>query len=178
MAKRNSDPRIAYPEIKFQVRDILRVAGIVATFAPVGAFTRGKFVLSSFREKMGTGDGTGPSASCVCCCPLCPTGGRTPAAVRHGRARQTSGTEPCEDYRKVMWLPGPRGQYSGKIRLSRNLGYKTRGRHMVKCSSDPRVAYPEIKLQVRDPVRVVGIVAPFRLTGSRYPGKIRFIEPQ
>ena len=49
---------------------------------------------------------------------------------------------------------------------------------MVKRSSDPRVAYPEIKLQVREPVRVVGIVAPFRLTGSRYPGKIRFIEPQ
>ena len=93
-------------------------------------------------------------------------GAGNPAAVRHGRARQTSG------------LPGPRGQYSGKIRLSRNLRYKTRGRYMVKRSSDPRVAYPEIKLQVRDPVRVVGIVAPFRLTGSRYPGKIRFIEPQ
>ena len=41
---------------------------------------------------------------------------------------------------------------------------------MVKRSSDPRSG--------RDPVRVVGIVATFRLTGSRYPGKIRFIEPQ
>ena len=62
----------------------------------------------------------------------------TPPAVRHGRARQISGTEPCEDYRRAMWVPGPRGQYSGKIRLSRNLRYQTRGRHMVKRSSDPR----------------------------------------
>ena len=69
-------PRVAYPEIKLQVRDIVRVAGIVAPFPPVGAFIRGKFVFSSFREKMGTGDGTGPSASCMYCCPLCPTGGR------------------------------------------------------------------------------------------------------
>ena len=62
----------------------------------------------------------------------------TPVAVHHGRARQTSGTEPCEDYRRVMWVPGPQGQYSGKIRLSRNLRYQTRRRHMVKRSSDPR----------------------------------------
>ena len=44
---------------------------------------------------------------------------------------------------------------------------------MAKCSSDPRVAYPEVKVQVRDLVRVVGIVAPFAPSG-----KIRFIEPQ
>ena len=36
MAKRNSDPRVAYPEVKLQVRDIVRVAGIVAPFAPLG----------------------------------------------------------------------------------------------------------------------------------------------
>ena len=65
-------------------------------------------------------------------------GAGTLAAVRHGRARQTSGTEPCEDYRRVMWVLGPRSQYSGKIRLPRNLRYQTRGRHMVKRSSDPR----------------------------------------
>ena len=28
------------------------------------------------------------------------------------------------------------------------------------CSSDPRVAHPEVKVQVRDLMRVVGIVAP------------------
>ena len=50
-----------------------------------------------------------------------------PAAVHHGRARQTSGTGPCGDCRRVLWLPGPWDQYSGKIVLSRNLGYKTRG---------------------------------------------------
>ena len=44
MDKRNSDPRVAYPEIKLEVRDIVRVAGIVAPFAQVGAFTWGKFV--------------------------------------------------------------------------------------------------------------------------------------
>ena len=65
-------------------------------------------------------------------------GAGTPVAVHHWRARQTSGTEPFEDYRRVMWVTGPRGQYSGKIRLSRNLRYQTRGRHMVKRSSDHR----------------------------------------
>ena len=30
-------------------------------------------------------------------------------------------------------------------------------------SSDPMVAYPEVKVQIRDQVRVVGIVAPFAL---------------
>ena len=48
----------------------------------------------------------------------------------------------------------------GKFVLSRNPGYKTRGRHVAKRSSDPQVAYPEVKIQVRDLVRVVGIVAP------------------
>ena len=32
MAKRSSDPREAYPEVKVQVRDLVRVVGIVATF--------------------------------------------------------------------------------------------------------------------------------------------------
>ena len=49
----------------------------------------------------------------------------------------------------------------GKFVLSRNPGYKTRGRHVAKRSSNPRVAYPEVNVQVRDLVRVVGIVAPF-----------------
>ena len=39
------------------------------------------------------------------------------AAVCHGRARQSSGTGPCGDCRKVLWVPGPRGQYLGKIRF-------------------------------------------------------------
>ena len=44
-------------------------------------------------------------------------------------------------------------------------------------SSDPMVAYPEVKVQVRDLVIVVGIVAPFAPRGSVF-GEIRFIEPQ
>ena len=48
---------------------------------------------------------------------------------------------------------------------------------MAKRSSDgdPRVAYPEAKVQVRDIVRVVGIVAHFAPRGQ-YSYKIRFIE--
>ena len=48
---------------------------------------------------------------------------------------------------------------------------------MAKRGSDSRVACPEVKVQVRDLVRVVGIVAPFTplLVGTR---KNRFIEPQ
>ena len=33
MAKRSSDPRVVYPEVKVQVRDLVRVVGIVASFA-------------------------------------------------------------------------------------------------------------------------------------------------
>ena len=47
---------------------------------------------------------------------------------------------------------------------------------MAKRSSDPRVAYPEVKVQVRKLVRVVGIVAPFAPRGGQYSGEICFIE--
>ena len=65
----------------------------------------------------------------------------------------------------------------GKFVLSRNLGYKTRGVAIWLniVLNDPRVAYPEVKVQVRNLVRVVGIVSPFAFTGDRYPGKIHFI---
>ena len=74
VAKHSFDPRQAYPEVKLQARDLVRVVGMVATIAPLGAGTRGKFVLSSPRGEMGQED--------VCRVPL--------AAVCHGRARQTS----------------------------------------------------------------------------------------
>ena len=48
---------------------------------------------------------------------------------------------------------------------------------MAEHSSDPRVAHPDVKVQVRDLLRVVGIVAPFAPWGS-IPGEIRFIETQ
>ena len=55
-AKRNTDRRQVYPKVKLQERDLVRFVGFVAPFAPLGAGTRGKFVLSSPRGKMGTGD--------------------------------------------------------------------------------------------------------------------------
>ena len=46
MAKRSTDPRVAYPEVKVQVR-----GNIVAPFAPRGFSIRGKFVLSIGQAK-------------------------------------------------------------------------------------------------------------------------------
>ena len=51
VAKRSSDPRVAYPEVNVQVRDLVRVVGIVAPFAPRGFSIRGKFVLSIGQAK-------------------------------------------------------------------------------------------------------------------------------
>ena len=90
-----------------------------------------------------------------------------PAPLRHGRARQISVTGPCGDCRRVLRIPGPRGQYSGNIRFFRETrGTRLGGRHVAKHSSDPLVAYPEVKIQVRDLVQVVGIVVPFAPRGS------------
>ena len=163
VAKHSSDPRQAYPEVKLQGRDLVRVVDIVAPFAPLGAGTRGKFVLSSRSGEVGQGD--------VCRVPL--------AAVRHGRARQTSESGPCGDCRRGLWVPGPRGQYSGKIRFIQKRGVQVEGgRQVAKHSSDPRQAYPEVKLQGRDLVRVVGIVAPFAPLGANTRGKFVLSSPR
>ena len=101
------------------------------------------------------------------------------AAVRHGRARQSSGTGPCGYCRRVLWVPGPAGQYSGKIRFIEKPGVEDEGgRHVVKRSSDPRVAHPDVKVQVRDLVRVVGIVAPFAPMGASTRGKFVLSSPR
>ena len=39
------------------------------------------------------------------------------AAVRHRRARQSLGTGPCLDCGRFLWIAGPRGQFSEKIRF-------------------------------------------------------------
>ena len=39
-------------------------------------------------------------------------------------------------------------------------GTKLGGRHVAKRSSDPRIAYPEVTVQVRDLVRIVVIIDP------------------
>ena len=87
------------------------------------------------------------------------------AAVRLGRARQSSGTGPCGDYRRVMWLPGPQGQYSGTIRFIEKNGVQDE----AKRSSEHRVAYPEVK----DLVRILGSVAPL-LNGGLIPRENSF----
>ena len=51
MTKLCSDPRVAYPDVKVQIRDIVRVVCIVAPFTPRGISVRGQFVLSSPRGK-------------------------------------------------------------------------------------------------------------------------------
>ena len=90
-----------------------------------------------------------------------------PTAVHPGRARQCSGTGPCGYCRRVLW-----GPYSGKIRFIEKPGVQDEGvRHVAKRSSDPRVAYPEVNVQVRDLVRVVGIVALFAPRGFSIRGK-------
>ena len=55
VAKRSSDPRVAYPEVNLQERDLVRGVGIVAPIVPRGFSIRGKLVLSSPRGKMDTG---------------------------------------------------------------------------------------------------------------------------
>ena len=73
---------------------------------------------------------------------------------------------------------GPVGSVFGENSYYRvTQGTRRRGRHVAKCSSEPWVAYPEVKVQVRDLVRVVGIVVPFAPRVSVL-GAIRFIAPQ
>ena len=50
-------------------------------------------------------------------------------------------------------------------------GTRRWGRYVAKHSSDPRVAYPEVNVQVLDLVRVVGIVALFAPRGFSVRGK-------
>ena len=44
-----SDPRVAYPYFKIQVRELVRVVGIVAPLPNRGAVIRGIFILSRLR---------------------------------------------------------------------------------------------------------------------------------
>ena len=78
-----------------------------------------------------------------------------PGVVKH------SGTGPYGECRWVLWVPVPRGQYSGNISfIEKPVVQDYGGRHVAKRCSDPRVAYPDVKVQVRDLVRIVCIVAP------------------
>ena len=95
-----------------------------------------------------------------------------PAAVHHGRAKQCSGTGPCGYCRRVLWVPGPRGQYSVNIRFIEKPWVQDEGVAMwLNVVLTPRIAYPEVNDQVRSLVRVVGIVAPFAPQGFSIRGK-------
>ena len=89
----------------------MRVVGIVAPFIPLGAGTQGKFVLSSPRGEIGPGD--------VFRVPL--------AAIRHGKAGQTSESGLCGDCRRVLWVPDPWCLYSGKNRFIEKRGVQDEG---------------------------------------------------
>ena len=64
-----------------------------------------------------------------------------------------------------------RGSVFGETLLYRETwGTRRGGRHVAERSTDPKQAFPEVKLQGRELVRAVGIVAPFTPTWGRYPG--------
>ena len=92
-----------------------------------------------------------------------------PAAARHGRARQSSGTGPNGIVEGYCGYRARGVSIQEKSFYRESWGTRRGDRHVAKRSSDPRVAYPEFKVQVRDTVRVVGIVASFatRVVGTR-----------
>ena len=49
MAKRSSESRVAYQQVKVQLRDLVQVEDIAVPFSQRGVGTQGKFVLSSPR---------------------------------------------------------------------------------------------------------------------------------
>ena len=138
--------------------------------------------------------GTGPSASCGYCCPLCPNGVWYPGKIRfiepqggNGSRRRapgasTSGTprdsQQTSESDRVGIVEGSFGNRARgvsirvKFVLSRNKGVQNEGcRHVAKYTSDPREAYPKVKLQGRDLVQVVGIVVYFAPMGTGTRGK-------
>ena len=156
VAERSSDPKVAYPDVKVQVRDLVRVVGIVVPFAPRGVGSQGKLFLSRPRGLMGTGD--------LCRVP--------PAAVRHGRgARQHSGTVPCGDCRRDIW-----GQYSGKIRFIEKSGVQDEGVAMWLniVLNYPRVAYPCQSLGTRSSASCGYCCPLFPTGGGAVPGENSF----
>ena len=104
MAKRSFDPRVAYPEVKVQVRDLVRVVGIVASFVPRSSvFGENSF----YRAPRVNGPGT-PSGS-------------TPRECQVQRQDRVGIVERSCGYRA-------RGvSVRGKCVLSRKPGYKTKG---------------------------------------------------
>ena len=99
------------------------------------------------------------------------------AVVCHGRARRCSGTGPCVDCTRVLWVQGRGVSIRGKIVLSRNPEYKTRGVAMRL-----NVAYPGSLLRSQkfryENECALWVLLTRSPRGSEYSGKIRFIELQ
>ena len=93
----------------------LRLARNTCEYRAHWVSIRGKFVLSKKNLGVGTREnfprGVPREMGTEDACRL------PPAALRHSRVRQSSGTEPYGDCRRVLWVPGPWGLYSGKIRF-------------------------------------------------------------
>ena len=116
VAKRNCDPRQAYPEVKPQGRNLVRVVGIVAHFAPLGPVAREN---SFYRANRGGGDG--PRR-------------RVLGAKRGGTLRESQANFSRES---VGFVEGSCGYLAcgvnvrEKFVLSRNIRYKTSGVAML-----------------------------------------------
>ena len=94
VAKRIFDTRVANPKVKVQVRDLVRVVCIV-TPLPHGGHYSGKI---RFIEPQGVNGHRRP----------------VPGAPSSGTPWESqAGTGPCGDCRRVLSVPGTRGQYSG-----------------------------------------------------------------
>ena len=82
-------------------------------------------------------------------------------------------------YNGLMDTGSPGSVFGENSFYRKTCGTRRGGRHVANSSSDTREVYPNVKVQVQDLVRVVGIVAPFGPRGGgRYPGRIRFIHSQ
>ena len=109
MAKRSSDSRVAYPEVKVQVRDLVRVMGIVAPFAPRGVSIRGKFVLSDIKWAQKT-------------CVRCPV-----QMYATGEPGKVQGRDRVGVVERSCGYQTRRVSVRGKFVLSKSPGHKTRG---------------------------------------------------
>ena len=110
VAKRSPDPRVAYTEVNIQVRDLIRVVGIVVPFAPWGLFGE----ISFYRAP----GGKLAQETCV----GCPQGRHT--TEKQGKVQERD---------RMGIVEGSCGYLARgvsireKFVLSRNPGYKTRG---------------------------------------------------
>ena len=151
-AKRSSDPKVANPEVKVQVRDLVRVMDIVTPFAPRGV----SIPENSFYPAPG-----GKWAQETC------------AVVGHGRARQSSGTGPCGDCRGVVGIVvpfAPRGLF-GENSIYRAPRGEWAQETCVGCPQQRHVTEEPGKVQGRDPVGIVEWSCVYLAHGSSILGK-------